>query len=186
MELDGFMNRGNLIPSESQWNTNGVFETQQVAVSSVPESAVYMTPPALNPDNSIDNSHTHDYILDFVEDEYARGLRRDKCPVFSGYVYEYSRFSSQMAGVETSHMPYFRVTTRGHTDPASGEVLAESMVLPVRMAKYTNGEATPQDNLDALLRNHIYRFEISGIGQEMTVKWTVCDMDRAYSEIEFN
>lgn len=186
VELDGFMDRGNLLPSESRWNTNGVFETQQVSVSSVPKSAKYMTPPALYPDNSIDNDDSKGYILNFVADEYARSLRRDNCPVFSGYVFEYSKFAPQMDEVDTSRMPYFRVTTRGHTDRVSGEVLAESMVLPVRMAKYTNGSASPQDNLDALLRNHIYRFEISGIGQELNVKWTVCDMDRAYAEIEFN
>ena len=80
-----------------------------------------------------------------------------------------------MQEVPATQQPYFRVTIRGHSE--NGVVVVEPMVLPVRMAKYINGTATSADNFPQLLRNHIYRFEISGIGSGLTVNWTVCGMD---------
>lgn len=185
VEINGYMTQGSLLPAFSQWN---VFETQQVTAPTIPNSAEYVLPPVLNADNSFGSSidlPNLNYIIDFEKDEYAKTLRADKCPVFSGYVYEYLRTSNQMAGIPITQQPYFRVTTRGYT-ASSGQVVAESMVFPVRMANYTNGVATSANNLPQLLRNHIYRFEISGIGQDITVKWTVCDMDNASADIEFN
>lgn len=183
VEINGYMTQGSLLPAFSQWN---VFETQQVTAPTIPNSAEYVLPPVLNADNSFGSSlNLFNYRIDFEKDEYAKTLRADKCPVFSGYVYEYLRTSNQMAGIPITQQPYFRVTTRGYT-ASSGQVVAESMVFPVRMANYTNGVATSANNLPQLLRNHIYRFEISGIGQDITVKWTVCDMDNASADIEFN
>lgn len=186
VEINGYMTQGSLLPAFSQWNRNEVFETQQVKAPTIPTTSEYKLPPVLNADNSFGSSlNLFNYIIDFEKDEYAKTLRADKCPVFSGYVYEYLRTSNQMAGIPITQQPYFRVTTRGYT-ASSGQVVAESMVFPVRMANYTNGVATSANNLPQLLRNHIYRFEISGIGQDITVNWTVCDMDNASADIEFN
>lgn len=186
VELNGFMTRGTLLPNIYQWDRNSVFETQQVMAPTIPTSSEYKLPPVLNADNSFGSSDGFSgFILDFIEDDYASSLRKDKCPVFSGYVYEYLKTSDQMNGVPATQQPYFRVTTRGYTSP-DGLVEAESMIFPVRMAAYTNGTATSANNLPQLLRNHIYRFEIAGIGQDITVNWTVCEMDNASADIEFN
>lgn len=174
VEINGFMTEGSLLPAFAQWNKNAVLETQQVDAPTIPSSALYKSPPILDEDNKFGPFEGFSgYIIDFVEDDYARSLRKDKCPVFSGYVYEYLKTADQMQKVPATQQPYFRVTTRGYTD----ENVAPSLVLPVRMAKYTNGTAASADNFPQLLRNHIYRFEISGIGSGLTVNWTVCGMD---------
>ena len=54
------------------------------------------------------------------------------------------------------------------------------MVYRMRLAEYNDGTATT--DLDMLLRNHIYRFEITGITPEskeekLIIDWTLCDMD---------
>lgn len=180
VELNGFMSQGSLLPDFNQWNRNSVFETQQVIGATIPTSSQYIAPADFGATEVVAESR-----VSFLRDEYASSLRTDKCPVFSGYVYEYSKTVSQMDGLSVDKQPYFSVTTRGYT-ASSGQVVAESMVFPVRMANYTNGVATSANNLPQLLRNHIYRFEISGIGQDITVNWTVCDMDNASADIEFN
>lgn len=186
VEINGFMTRGTLLPAFNQWNRNSVLETQQVIAPTVPTTSSYQLPPVLDADNNFGQiGNLSGYIIDFMEDEYARSLRADKCPVYSGYVYEYLKTASQMNNVPATQQPYFRVTTRGYTAP-DGQVIAESMIFPVRMAEYTNGVATSADNLDQLLRNHIYRFEIAAIGTNLTVNWTVCDMDNASANIPFN
>lgn len=176
VEINGFMSRGSLLPAFAQWSKNSVLETQQVDAPTIPSSALYKLPPILGEDNKFGSFEGFsDYSIDFLQDEYASSLRKDKCPVFSGYVYEYLKTADQMQEVPATQQPYFRVTTRGHSE--NGVVVAESMVLPLRMAKYTNGTAASADNFPQLLRNHIYRFEISGIGSGLTVNWTVCEMD---------
>lgn len=183
VELDGYINQGALLPLITQWDCNSVFETQQVRATSIPTSAEYLVPPILNSDGSFGESTADNYSVSFQQDPGATAMREDKCPVFSCYVYEYSRLSDQLLNIPQTQQPYFRVTTRGYTDE-NGEVRGESMIFPVRMAAYNNGVAG--ENLGEMMRNHIYRFEIVGIGQNISVNWTVCEMDKASSNIEFN
>lgn len=187
VEINGYINQGTLLPAYSQWNRNGVLETQQVIAPTIPGTAKYMKPPVLNEDNTFGptSEEARNDIIIFNPDDYARSSRADKCPVFSCYLYEYSKISLPLDGVPVTRQPYFRVTTRGYSTQEEG-VVAESMVLPVRMATYTNGTASSSNNFNSLLRNHIYRFEIAGIGQDITVNWTVCDMDTGEANIEFN
>ena len=119
-------------------------------------------------------------------DKFASSLRQDKCPVFSCYVYEYSKTSSQLIGLPATQQPYFIVTTRGYS--IDGQVVSQSRVVPVRMADYnaSNGSPTSENNLAGLMRNHIYRFEISGSFQNIQIVWTVCEMDNPQIDIEFN
>lgn len=192
VEINGVMNQGTLFPSVIEWTNSDADETQQVDLPTIPSSATYYYPVALNEDNSFGTgSGASGNLVDFYPDMYATNLREDKCPVFSGYLFEYYKLSTQLENIPITQQPYFRITTRGHTkEDGSGLpediVDAESMVLPVRMAEYKNGAASASDNLDYLLRNHIYRFEISGISQDIQVKWTVCEMDNLKSDIIFN
>lgn len=184
VEIDGFINKGRLLPKESNWRRNGTFETQQVTVSSVPSSAGYETPTPMNADGTYDpNSWSKERCVNFNYDPFATSLRKDRCPVFSCYLFEYSQEADALKGVSIYSQPYFILTTKGYTGT---DVKMESMVIPFRMATYTNGSATAANNLPALLRNHIYRYEIRSIGQKLEITWTVCEMDRASANIGFN
>ena len=181
-ELLGVVDRGSLLPGYDQWvNINGE-ETQQVSQPSVPKSAKYIKPLLFDKEN------TSGVIplgrnIEFEEDNAARQAREDKCPVFSAYVFEYSKLLEEDPG----YQPYVRLTTRGgKSEDADGKTESyESTIFPMRLAEYTDGETSPEKNIGALLRNHIYRFEIGGIAQAIEVKWTVCDMNAASSNITF-
>lgn len=177
VKLGGRIDKGTLLPAIGIWRRNGVFETQQVDAATVPASASYFPPPAFEEGNYV-WSGSEDFCVTFARDEYASSLREDKCPVFSCYVYEYSQ---DFAGVSGKPTPYFIVTTRGSKDEY-GNVAAESESLPMKMADYNDGKAG--NEIKSILRNHIYRFEIAGIGRKMI--WTVCDMDNRHTDIEFN
>lgn len=180
-ELLGVVDRGSLLPGYDRWiNINGE-ETQQVSQPSVPESANYIRSLLFDKENTSGVIPLGSNI-EFEVDNAARQAREDKCPVFSAYVFEYSKLLEPDPG----YQPYVRLTTRGGTGEGAGGKTEsyESAVFLMRLAEYTEG--TPDKNIGALLRNHIYRFEIGGIAQAIEVKWTVCDMNAASSDITFN
>lgn len=174
-EIDGFITQGRLVPNEDEWRRNDTFETQQVNVSSVPPSAGYEAPASFPSKDWSDRS-----CKSFTYDQYATNLRQDKCPVFSCYLFEYSQEFQGVKDAGKQHEPYLRITLQGNAEDM------ESGVIPFRLATYTNGSATADSNIAALLRNHIYRYEIMSIGQKIEIVWTVCRMDEAKAEIEFN
>lgn len=179
VEINGFMNRGTLLPAIDQWNRQSTFETQQVIATTIPGDAEYLTPPTINLNDRenpfVGNSEGRP-LLNFVYDQAATAARTDKCPVFSCYVFEYS---SALLNA-TQQRPYLRITTQGGED--EDEPMA-SLVLPMLLADYGTNPPTPVSNL---LRNHIYRYEIVGIYQDIRVNWTVCPMDDATINIGFN
>lgn len=183
VEINGFMNQGSLIPSISQWINSDADETQQVKDPTIPSSAQYILPTDF-PDGATDIQVTPGAQSNMFPDEYATQARTDKCPVFSGYVFEYSALAPQLNNIANTQKPYLSITTRGHTD-AQGNQEAESMTYYIRLANYTNGAATSNDCLDRMLRNHIYRFVVTGISQDIQVYWTVCNMDNASANINF-
>lgn len=181
VEMNGFMSKGSLLPSLDQWGRNVTTpETQQVIAPSIPDESSYTFPPAFNANGTIGSSEgLSDYILNFAFDKVATDAREDKCPVFSCYVYEYQK--QPLTTIPIAQQPYFTVKIKGSDDPE-----IESAIFPMRMAQYDNGTTSQLETLDNLLRNHIYRFEITGIQQNLTVNWTVCEMDQATTEIVFN
>lgn len=177
VELYGYMNRGRLLPLMSEWNRGGVFETQQVTSPSVGGTAEYKTPPPFaNPGIAGDLTN---YSLSFVADPQAQNKQEDKCPVFSCYVYEY--LLTNLAG--NIQRPYFMVTLES-TDNSTATPTTITVKRPFLMASYVAGVA--QAHTTQLLRNYIYRFEISGVNQDFTLNWTVCPMDEASTSIGFN
>lgn len=171
VELDGFFSRGSQLPAYSQWMRGDVTlpETQQVIAPSIPRTCSYMNPPAFNESNDLIGAVPGNVVIEFVRDDYAQSLRADKAPVFSGYVYEYADPSD---GITITQPPYIRVTTRG--DGSDGS----SLVLPFRLGEYENG--VYKEKCAQLLRNHIYRYEVTRVNTsgQLTVNWTVCDMDK--------
>ena len=183
VELAGIIDRGSVFPSIDQWYNRD--ETQQVKAPSVPASAEYYLPGIYNAETGGFDGGDSRSKTSFIPDRYATELRDDKCPVFSGYVFEYSRLTE----VAAEQLPYIIVTIRGHStteEDGTVRVDAESMGAQVRLADYNNGNIVPDSYIQSLLRNHIYRFEISGIGQDISMKWTLCPMDDLSTDIEFN
>lgn len=181
VEMNGYMAKGTLLPSLDQWMRGVVTpESQQVDAATIPNPFTYSFPPAFNANGTLGSAEgLSNYILDFALDNEATMLRDDKCPVYSCYVYEYKKLL--ISQIPIAQQPYFQVTLKGSIDPE-----IESAVFPMRMAQYTDGSTTQAATLDNLLRNHIYRFEIAGISQQLSVNWTVCSMDEAEANIEFN
>lgn len=183
--LNGFVSRGRLLPAMAQWDRNATFETQQVAAPSIPGQTTaefYSLPPSLNADNSIAPADgLTGYTMALTYDAAATAKREDKCPVYSCYVFEYSK-----TGIAATQQTYLTVDIPEYIDPNTGTTIVEAATYPLRIAQYTNGYATSANNLDVLMRNHIYRFEITGISTTLRVRWTVCQMDKASAEIEYN
>lgn len=169
-EVVGFFNRGNQLPLYTQWMRGDVTlpETQQVIAPSVPLNCGYLNPPAFSSDNDqIAGSITQEMTIDMAYDSDAQNVRQYKEPVWSAYVYE---FSNPAAGITVTQNPYIRITTAG--DGTTGS----SLVLPFRMGTYSEGAY--QAPLNEILRNHIYRYEITKINTDgsLTANWTVCPM----------
>lgn len=168
VEINGFMNAGSIVPAIGQWTNAEADETQQVASPSVPSGASYMNPvPMTLPLKP----NVPDVIIDFYYDEHASKLNADGCRVFSGYLYEYDRTKI----TNSQQVPYLRITTQGKPSETDTE---GSHVLPMALAEYTDGVAG--NPVAALLRNHIYRFQVNAINNEsnLSVTWTVCPMDQ--------
>lgn len=171
---NGYMRCGNLLPLQSQWDRNDVFETQQVSNPYPAGAEYYVEPPAIGTDT--ESSGTAE--LQFVYDEQATKQRDDNCPVYSCYLWEYS-----ISELGTRQAPYFTVTVQSPSESESGEIQTEATSFQMIPALYSEGK--PQQRLSSILRNHIYRFNINAIGKELNIYWTICPMDKVSGSITF-
>ena len=188
--LNGVMKTARIIPMQNQWERNSTFETQQVENPSVTGADKYMLPPALAADGSISagSAETDEaYSLAFVYDEVETMKRADRCPVYSCYVWEYLKTD----GIPENQLPYLSVTVSNPEDIDPEDIPQDVAVAPTttyNMRLLTDMTPTAQDPKpqESILRNHIYRYEISGAGTTMTIKWTVCPMTKLSADIIFN
>ena len=165
-ELFGFCATGTVLPAYAQWNRNNVLETQQV------ESPTMASPMRYNPPTADINNPNWSSLIEFHEDQEAQDARADGCPIFSAYVTEYS-----LKDITTALPPYIRLTVN---DPDLTD--EESKFYRVELASYTNGVAG--DNRNALLRNHIYRYEITAISNNsLQINYTLCPMEDGTADI---
>lgn len=167
VELLGYCATGTILPAYEQWGNNNVLvngtivpETQQVTEPTMASPLAYRAP------NSNFETTNYASLIDFHEDSEAKELRDDKCPVFSVYVPEYS-----LASIGNAVPPYVRVTL---FDPSLADNEA-SKFYRLSLATYNGGAAGA--NLPALLRNNIYRYEITAVGSEVNIGYTVCPWD---------
>lgn len=155
-ELFGYCATATILPSYDKWTKNVTYpETQQVEQPTMASPLAYRAP----------NDNT---MIDFFEDKAAQAAREDGCPVFSVYVPEYSR-----AAIGSAVRPYIRVTVQDvdiyHPNPKT---------YTFKLASSTDVE------IEALLRNHIYRYEVIAVGS--TIGYTVCPWDeREAGDIRF-
>lgn len=186
--IDGVMKTARLLPSINQWRRNSVFETQQVENPSITAAADYLSPPALGPDGSVSASvPDYRYGLNFVYDAVETMKRADRCPVYSCYVWEYSG----MADIPEARLPYLSVTVSNPDDvdadaALQGVAIPETATYHVRLMSDMTPAAVNPEPMQSILRNHIYRYEISGAGTKISIKWSVCPMDKVSSDITFN
>jgi len=174
VELAGFNTKGTIMPSVGTGGQWPAFCTAQVAGVTLPSqpTACYSKPAAYG---SADASRND--MLRFFEDESASTTYHEGYPVYSGYVAEYDRES--VAGYVK---PYI-VVTLVDSDEGGGVMLYREL----KLDKYIDGSPAG-DGIEALLRNHIYRYEITGVATDvsLTVNYTVCNMDTGEADIEFN
>ncbi|MBQ4279941.1 MAG: hypothetical protein IJC16_08330 [Rikenellaceae bacterium] len=149
-ELFGRCATGTVLPDYAQWNRNGVLETQQVDAPTMASPMQYFPP---TDDAGYPNWSS---LIEFYEDIDARAARADGCPVFSAYVTEYSR-----AAISDRLPPYIRVTINDPDKPDS----EQSKFYRIELASY-NDKGKPDNQLSALLRNHIYRYEITYVNSQ--------------------
>ncbi len=188
ISIDGVMKTARLLPTINQWKRNSVFETQQVENASVTAVSDYLSPPELGSDGSVSASPSGgQYGLNFVYDAVETMKREDHCPVYSCYVWEYLRD----AEIPEARLPYLSFTVRNpdNIDPAAtlqGVDISESTTYHVRLMSDMTPNAKDPEPVRSILRNHIYRYEISGAGTGISIKWSVCPMDKVSSDITFN
>lgn len=168
VELIGFYTKGTILPAIGTGGEWPDYVTAQVSEATLPSITDYTNPAAYSLSYASDNPANN--ILSFFSDGSASATRYDNYPVFSGYVAEYDRLA-----VGDRVKPYIVVTLVN-----KGEEPAISYYKELKLAKYVDGTADGA-GVEALLRNHIYRYEITGVSSDInliTVNYTVCDWDR--------
>lgn len=169
LSLFGFFSKGAIIPMIERgcWPEA---VTEQVSSPTMPDNLTYFLP-IIN-----DQGHKNNVLLQFDYDESATNQRTDKCRVYSVYVVEYSRVLAQES-IEQSPLsttfdlyPHIEVTV---VNPGEADTNG-SPVFTMKLAKFIDGAAG--EGLEELLRNHIYRYEVTGISSDLLEgKWTVCE-----------
>lgn len=175
VELAGFNTEGTILPSigtGGQWPDD---ITAQVAGVTMPSIDCYTKPATYNPNNY--PAAGQDILRFFVDVPASTGDQG--YPVYSGYVTEYDRG----AVAEANYVKPYIVVTLVDSDGTGNTHYYRKFELD----KYVNGVPSGS-GIEALLRNHIYRYEITGLTADvgLEVNWTVCNMDTGTAEIVFN
>lgn len=170
-ELIGHSTRGSIFPTLEQWNRAGnPFETQYVRTVSIPSDNTYLGAQPTN-DFSTDNAAAN---ANFFLDAAASALREnDHCRVLSCYLTEYDP-----ANRGTAYPMWMRLTVHG-----PGTANGSSTLYRLEPAPYVDN--TP-GTLLPILRNNIYRYEITGIGTELDLTLIVDDWDLHETNWEFS
>lgn len=199
VELFGWYNSGTIMPyiNNGNWSTaTGEWSMDSSGDVSVPTISLNRninsgyrratkTDNNGNPLYNDDGTPLMDEIkgpeITFSEDAAATALRTDKCIVWSGYVVEYSKVLVTEMTHDYERYPFIEVTV---SNPNSNGT-DDSPVFKMKLANYNNGQAV-DDGINFLLRNHIYRYEITGVNSEaniIDVGYTVCDWNEPTVDI---
>lgn len=175
-----YINNGNWSNEKGEWSTTS---SGQVAAVTMPDVPDYMLP------NTMKEYYIPEYdykfqrreCITFAFDYEATNMRDDKCKVYSGYVVEYLRsIVEENYPDKADALPFIEVTVNN----PMGDGKDDSPMYTMPLAKYSDG--SPGAGIDELIRNHIYRYEITGINQTVNiieVGFTVCDWNRKTVDI---
>lgn len=169
VELVGHTNRGSLFPTFKQWNLNDIVETQYVTEPSWISSYGYT---GANPSGNQLTVTNGAALVDFFEDAAATIARDDKCQVFSCYLTEYY---PRGLTVNDPKM-WIRITAQGPLQEDSEPTDNTSQPYRLEVAPYTNGEAGASM---PILRNNIYRYEITGLSPDLALTLMVDDWKKS-------
>ena len=195
VELFGWYNSGTIMPyiNNGNWSTAtgewSMDSSGDVSVPTISPKSEYNFPvkeerqktdnngnPLYNDDGTPLMDEIKGPEITFSEDAAATALRTDKCIVWSGYVVEYSKVLVTEITHDYERYPFIEVTV---SNPNSNGT-DDSPVFKMKLANYNNGQAV-DDGINFLLRNHIYRYEITGVNSEaniIDVGYTVCDWNQ--------
>lgn len=162
VELIGHTTKGAIFPTLGQWHKNNIYETQYVSATSIPASASYVGVSPNGDNLNIDN--TADAIVSFFADAAATTALNDGSRVFSCYLTEYNPLS-----IGDSEPMWIRLTCES---PGVGGGNPTTSLYRLNVAPYTDNN--PGVNM-AILRNNIYRYEITGITMDLELKLIVND-----------
>lgn len=167
VEIFGRCATGTVLPSYGQWNRNGVLETQQVDAPTMASPMQYF-PPTTDGGYIRDDGYNINWNsqAEFYEDKAAQAIREDGCPVFSAYLAEYS-----LDALNGLTPPCIRVeigSSKGGDDDKKDEAGGQYYF---QLARFQGGKE--YELLPALLRNHIYRYEIVSVNTRSSRTWSV-------------
>lgn len=185
IQINGVMKTGRLLPTKDQWDINNIIETRQVTAPSTTGAGYYLIPPILSDGKLTTTPNiSNGYSLDFVRDFLASERLPDKCPVYSCYVWEYSQ-AELPTTIDMTQSPFLTINTTEHLKPDG--ILESTYFHRLSIDTTTTDDTeTKTEPVKALLRNHIYRYEVTGAGAHINIDWTICPMDKATADIEFH
>ena len=155
VELVGHNNRGSLFPTFNQWNILNIVETQYVTAPSIPTTSTYV------------GAEETGALVNFFADATATQGREDGMRVFSCYLTEYNP-----TNIADNQKMYVRITAQPPVAEGAEPSDENSTFYRVSLTSYTNG--TPGASLP-ILRNNIYRYEITGLQGDLDVRLIVDD-----------
>ncbi|MDE5793347.1 MAG: lactonase family protein [Muribaculaceae bacterium] len=174
VELVGHTTRGSFFPNLNQWNsTANPYETQYVTAPSIPTSSNYMGASPVNEGSLTTNNEAA--CVNFFADATATDDREDKCGVFSCYLTEYNPTLLS----STDEAMWIRLTCQYTGE--DGQVYSEFYRLDV--APYVNGSVGASM---PILRNNIYRYEITGIRPDLELQLVVNNWTSTTTEWDFD
>ncbi len=200
-ELMGYFTEGSLLPSSlDAWNKSNIAETQYCSTPSVPSSASFISVNVVDEDELSVASDSK--IINFFADAEATAKREDGCIVYSCYLteYDYSKVTASNTPMwirctitnpdydpNNGNLPYGKVDDEGNliTDDNGNQAssVPQSLFYRIEVKQYgADGKVLESGNTN-IIRNNIYRYEVTSINQTIGIKWTVCTMDEAEIDI---
>lgn len=165
VEMVGHSLHGSILPTFDQWNKYGFLETQYVTKASAPVAFGYVgTTPTDGNKGVIIADNSYGPVLNFFKDSDAT-TREQGANVFSCYLTEYD--PTQLG---TTPPMWMRLSVKSADDATSTDT--EPKYFRLEAAPYSNN--TPGAVMP-LLRNEIYRYVITGINADASLKLIVED-----------
>ncbi len=162
VELVGYNEQGTILPAIGVTGSWPNYISDNVTVPTLPSTDTYTYPGEF-----VVSSYGNYDPLMFFKDTVA-SQNNDGYPVYSAYITEYSK-----SGIGSAVKPYFAVTL------SNNDGSDNNAVMEMKLAKYSD-EGVAGADLDELLRNHIYRYEINAIKSDLLQgTWTVCEWNTA-------
>lgn len=184
-ELCGYFTRGSILPPYDNWVKGSDIQTQYPSATNIPSSAGFsqwhwdtksLTEEQAKAQLALMDTKTLQFFLDEEES------KKYGCNVFSCYVVEYNPENS----LAKDYMMWIRPQIQNKYNPKKSvsrdDDVNESISYAIWMTGGTNAGKEDGERY-SLLRNNIYRYEVTGINQEIQVNWHVCPMDEVTVDI---